>query len=128
MITKAQCIRWIAALRGGKYRQGHRRLRSGDQYCCLGVLGDLMAAEGGETHWSERDADPRGRAREWRLFLREGCAYGHTAELPHEWVGPRLQAKLFEMNDQKMLSFRSIADYIEEHVLPELAPEPKEHQ
>jgi hypothetical protein len=61
---------------------------------------------------------------EWKLLLCEGDAYG--VELPHEWVRTPLQVELVNMNDQKMLPFCRIADYIEEHVLPRLAPEPKE--
>ncbi len=32
---------WVAALRSGKYKQGKNVLRSGDEFCCLGVLCDL---------------------------------------------------------------------------------------
>lgn len=35
--------RWVAALRSGKYEQGQSCLRSGgDEYCCLGVLCDIV--------------------------------------------------------------------------------------
>jgi hypothetical protein len=35
--------KWIAALRSGNYKQGIRRLRTiNDEYCCLGVLCDIM--------------------------------------------------------------------------------------
>ncbi len=37
---------WLQALRGGEYEQGQRRLRSGDQFCCLGVLCDLAGKHG----------------------------------------------------------------------------------
>jgi hypothetical protein len=57
MITKAQCVEWIAALRGGKYRQGSGVLRKSnsapawpdapDTYCCLGVLGNILVETGG---------------------------------------------------------------------------------
>ena len=33
---------WINALRSGKYKQGRRKLRDGDYFCCLGVLCDLV--------------------------------------------------------------------------------------
>jgi hypothetical protein len=29
---------WLAALRSGKYKQGHGALQVNDMYCCLGVL------------------------------------------------------------------------------------------
>ena len=34
--------RWIAALRSGKYQQGHGYLRIKDRFCCLGVLCDVV--------------------------------------------------------------------------------------
>ena len=38
--------KWLEALRSGKYKQGVRVLRSiHDDYCCLGVLCDLIAPE-----------------------------------------------------------------------------------
>lgn len=38
--------KWLEALRSGKYTQGRRVLRSiQDEYCCLGVLCDLIAPE-----------------------------------------------------------------------------------
>ena len=29
--------KWIKALRSGRYKQGRKRLRTGNKYCCLGV-------------------------------------------------------------------------------------------
>lgn len=40
--------RWIEALRSGNYQQGKGHLRTGDAYCCLGVLCDLHARETGQ--------------------------------------------------------------------------------
>lgn len=40
---------WLVALRSGKYEQGKRFLRAGEQYCCLGVLCDLAATEKVDT-------------------------------------------------------------------------------
>jgi hypothetical protein len=33
---------WVQALRSGRFRQGRRYLRKGDQYCCLGVACELF--------------------------------------------------------------------------------------
>ncbi len=39
-------VKWVEALRSGKYRQGIGELRSrDDKYCCLGVLCDIVAPE-----------------------------------------------------------------------------------
>ena len=44
---------WIAALRSGEYKQGRAQLRTGDQFCCLGVLCDIASKHGvGEWHES----------------------------------------------------------------------------
>lgn len=34
--------RWTAALRSGEYEQGKNRLRTGDEFCCLGVFCDVV--------------------------------------------------------------------------------------
>lgn len=36
-IQKRRVRKWIAALRSGEYKQGHRVLKSSAGYCCLGV-------------------------------------------------------------------------------------------
>lgn len=42
---------WIEALRSGKYRQGRGSLRSeSGEYCCLGVLCDLVDPDGWEMN------------------------------------------------------------------------------
>jgi hypothetical protein len=37
---------WVSALRSGQYSQGTQYLRRDDDYCCLGVLCDLMDSAG----------------------------------------------------------------------------------
>lgn len=45
-MKKEIAMRWIEALRSGKYMQGKGRLRSFyDEFCCLGVLCNLHAIE-----------------------------------------------------------------------------------
>lgn len=41
-MKKEWADKWVAALRSGKYKQGKDRLRTGDSFCCLGVLCDLV--------------------------------------------------------------------------------------
>lgn len=43
---------WVEALRSGEYKQGRNALRTGDDYCCLGVLTDL-AVRAGIGSWSK---------------------------------------------------------------------------
>lgn len=40
--------KWVAALRGGQYKQGIGCLRNGNNYCCLGVACDLYCKEEGD--------------------------------------------------------------------------------
>lgn len=39
-------MKWIEALRSGKYKQGAGKLRVGDCYCCLGVACEVPGIEG----------------------------------------------------------------------------------
>lgn len=99
--------RWIKALRSGEYKQSNSRLRSGSGFCCLGVLCDLAAKDGGP---------------QW-----DGSYYGPVKE--HIWAFPddimvdfmvsdgEAFSKLAEMNDNGK-SFKEIADYIENCIMP----------
>lgn len=44
--------KWVAALASGKYRQTDHCLRSGDSFCCLGVLCDIHSKETG-NEWNK---------------------------------------------------------------------------
>ncbi len=50
---------WLMALRSGKYKQGRKTLKLGDNYCCLGVLCDLYIKETG-TKWGSIPNSRRG--------------------------------------------------------------------
>lgn len=39
---------WVAKLRSGEYKQGNQRLKTGNNFCCLGVLCDIYLQEHGE--------------------------------------------------------------------------------
>lgn len=50
-MDQALKTKWVEALRSGKYRQGIGQLRnSSDEYCCLGVLCDILG-----TKWRKDD-------------------------------------------------------------------------
>lgn len=40
-MIKERALELVAALRSGKYKQAHKRLKVGDSYCCLGVACDI---------------------------------------------------------------------------------------
>lgn len=94
--------KWLEALRSGRYKQGRTLLRSiDDEYCCLGVLCDIVDPDGWINHkagYSIRD--------------------GHYSVL-----GKDIRAQtsiaisdciiLMNLNDRDRLSFSQIADWIE---------------
>lgn len=47
--------KWTTALLSGEYEQGKECLRSGDSYCCLGVLCDIYVKEHPQVEWKELD-------------------------------------------------------------------------
>lgn len=101
--------RWVEALRSGKYKQGRERLRSRcDEYCCFGVLCDIV--------------DPAGWVRD------TGYMYHGHYTLPSSTVLKKvgLMGKstpvfseqvddLIRMNDRGA-SFNEISDWIEENI------------
>ena len=103
--------KWIEALRSGEYRQGRRRLRQGDRYCCLGVLCDLYARE----HPNKT---------EWKLENGRYSFLGSRGDLPdevREWAGVEYSGGLVDIvpslitqNDWETSSFNYIANLIEE--------------
>lgn len=46
---------WVEALRSGKYKQGKFKLKRNDQYCCLGVLCDIVKGSLGKDWENIRD-------------------------------------------------------------------------
>lgn len=108
--------RWVEALRSGKYIQGRTVLRnSHNQYCCLGVLCNIVDS----SQWSRKE--------DWF----DKYTYGqeektgslpldiiHKSELPFR-VNPSsegcrdTQVYLACMNDLDNKSFVEIADFIE---------------
>ena len=86
--------KWIKALRSKKYKQGMGRLRCGDKFCCLGVLGDLLdpsAWDGNTlTHEDER----------------------YDCYLPESILKLRNQKAFSSMNDSRA-SFNTIASEVE---------------
>lgn len=102
--------KWIDALRSGTYKQGQYALwnDSSNEYCCLGVLVNLLYPEG----WK-----PRVKAAGTVDFDYKGnhCGGGYiplvlAQEL--EMNGASI-SELVNMNDTKRSSFAEIADWIE---------------
>lgn len=105
--------KWIEALTSGKYEQGRGNLRTGDKYCCLGVLCDLYTKEkGGE--WSEGRDDIPYEDTQFSIgneltFL--PGAVKHWAGLTH--MIPHFGGiSLIYLNDVEKKTFLEIADRI----------------
>lgn len=117
---------WVAALRSDRFRQGTGRLTRLDEdgraaHCCLGVLCELAVEAGVPVEVSERrwrDDEPRERDYDGQ------DNYPPSSVL--DWAGldernPRVvyqgsPLSLSDLNDSVELSFRGIADLVEEQL------------
>ena len=102
-LTKAEAKQWLTALRSGKFRQGLGQLKreyyNEYQYCCLGVLCEVISYKNGSsgTIGHHVDGDPI-----YQLLTGDE------------------QGSLIDLNDTDQASFTQIADYIEAEILPNL--------
>ena len=69
---------WIAALKGGEYKQTEGNLKDDVGYCCLGVLCDLHLKDTGDGEWEKSE----NRAR----YLYLGSGSGLSEEVK-SWAG-----------------------------------------
>lgn len=106
MFTENQ-MKWISALRSGKYKQGKGTLRRGDYYCCLGVACEVLGIKGKER--------PSG---EWEYASRTGVAPEEVIKalgLYDEDGSPREGGRDFltRLNDDEGKTFEEIATLLE---------------
>lgn len=105
---------WIEALRSGKYKQGKMQLKlahkKGDQFCCLGVLCDIID----NSKWEncKMDGSLCQNYMGADIFPPE-----HIRIIPKNMNNSNtLRGMLSHQNDDLGWDFTKIADYIEEHV------------
>ena len=105
--------RWLEALRNGDYEQGKRRLKQGDNYCCLGVLCDILKDEVGGK-WVNNRFEVEDK-------IRFGCLPDKVVnycqldyKLPLVKIDNN-EISLSELNDTGY-TFNEIADIIEEQL------------
>ena len=105
---------WLKALRSGKFTQGYGELRNGrggvTRHCCLGVLCELIAEDGGPQFDS------------YGLFM------GDEAELTPpvlKFMGlsDTQEQSLIRRNDECQ-PFKQIADHIEHSIMPKALRRP----
>ncbi len=103
---------WVSKLRSKEYRQGTGRLKTGDKFCCLGVLCDLYVKKTGiewnatSTLWSTFGALPD------EVSMWAGLGDIHDPCVDVKDGAQTVRRALSEMNDQGS-TFAEIADLIE---------------
>jgi hypothetical protein len=97
--------KWIDALRSGKYKQGKGCLRSGDNYCCLGVLCDIVDPKY-FTHGTN------GYRSYLPLHIQDRVGIEDPDGRLHHSIGQF--NTLIGLNDSAEYTFEQIADIIEE--------------
>lgn len=114
--TRKQVFKlWVKALRSGEYKQSEGSLKNKDGFCCLGVLCDLAAKDGGAGWTKEKNAFGN-----YGYKNDHDVMYGALPNHMREWLKISIeeQDKLVEMNDGRFnwtesCSFSEIANYIE---------------
>lgn len=101
---------WVKALRSGQYKQGTDCLRTGEKFCCLGVLCDLHAKATGDF-WKNKNV-----------------YYEETGVLPipvmrwaglnnkNPYIGDYALSQYNDGEDCKKQSFKKIAALIQRHL------------
>jgi hypothetical protein len=105
--TKKEVVAlWIKALRSGEYQQTQGCLRDQHGFCCMGVVSDLAARDGGMP-WVEPNV-PDGD------YIYRGMTDFLPPTIAKFLNLSKLQQKILaEMNDQAEFSFAQIADKLE---------------
>lgn len=115
-MKRAERDEWVAALRSGKYKQGHTALESSEKFCCLGVKCDLDIDAGrhGVSRTVYRDSD-----RVYAYYIdsaEDAAAYMPVQEILGAWHLSEDDARtLSDMNDRGQ-SFAVIAQWIEDNI------------
>lgn len=98
--------RWVAALRSGEYKQGHKFLFRNGRHCCLGVLCDLYTKETGIA-WTAPLS---------RTLPLEVVKWAGVSDInPDVYLGHGT-ATLTQLNDSGKYDFPAIADLIDKHL------------
>lgn len=111
-MNKDIAMKWVFALRSGKYTQGRGALKNKyGAYCCLGVLCDISALgswdglEGFSSTYTVRNEEALTQLPE--SVVRWADMRSKNGDFPKE--------SLMRLNDQEKNSFSEIADVIEKN-------------
>jgi len=122
--------KWLGALRSGKYEQVKGGLKKDNCFCCLGVLTDIWAKEN-NTEWVKKNVNSIGKIFQetYSYITIPGSSLVVDDILPDpvaEWAGlgisdPEITydntvSYITHLNDEVGLTFKQIADLIEEQL------------
>lgn len=94
---------WVRALRSGEYEQGRKRLKSGNNYCCLGVLCKVAGLQIETEHGNGVVGVPYGEDDYGPIFTLLGSSD----------IAEQLWNRNDGLRDNRQHSFDEIASYIE---------------
>lgn len=116
-------MKWVAALRSGKYSQAKYSLQDRHGFCCLGVLCEVAKAEGIEV-LADRDGMLAGTELGSQRYVKEWAGVKSSngnlpkkavASLPaHLRENPKI-VSLAEFNDRGNYNFKQLANLIEKY-------------
>jgi hypothetical protein len=107
---------WVSALRSGNYKQGHGSLRNTDnEYCCLGVLCDLMPNADGKWYIVEEHYGSIYEFAGMSELLPESVMVWANLDSPNPKInlGRGEYVELSVLNDMRRYTFEAIAIVIE---------------
>lgn len=121
-MNKSVAMKWVKALRSGKYKQATQQLRTSSGYCCLGVLCDIAPKTIKLSHeFMDEDADSRvisgdtlesqPDVQDWAGL--EGPCGNFPPDIKPKGVNVEVDT-LADLNDRGW-SFRRIATFIEKN-------------
>ena len=118
MMNSEVKVKWLAALRSGKYKQTTEVLRDCKGFCCLGVLTDLYIQEKNQV-WEKDEI-------QGEIFYHFEYDADNISTCVIKWSGldscdPDVSHEgelttLTSLNDYVRLDFNQIADVIEEQL------------
>jgi hypothetical protein len=101
-------VKWLEALRSGKYEQARGELRGGDKFCCLGVLCDVVkpgAWNGENWVWTTEE-----------MSVATSDMLPTPFRVSHAHISEEDEQTLIHLNDEEHASFGAIADWIDENL------------
>jgi hypothetical protein len=122
-MKKSVAMRWVKALRSGKYKQGAGSLRQTDKgtgvraYCCLGVLCDVTKRQTGGA-WTDDGTEQFVVAGERRGGALPEAVAEYAGTTDWNPTVPELGITLADLNDgngSRRKTFKQIARIIEKH-------------